>query len=161
MKMRNAICFITLVWSIGMLAGAYAHPGKSNGLGDDFSSQMLAGAIAWLALIFDHPTPVSIFVGISMLIGPFWGLVALKDFGQKNAGLCAICFSGMASSIVAYGTPKIYPAILGGVCAPLALALFLTGFALQQAKEAAQAAAGNETDSQKRIREESERRRAG
>ena len=164
--MRKAVSLITMVWSFAMLYMARGFIPKEVTTFDSFSSEVLTGAFAWFGLIADASKDTiwkesmgqlpAIFVGISMLIGPFWGVIVIKDFGKWITGPIAILFSGFAASSVVCGHFGNIGLVIGGTLAPMAAALFLLGFSLNTAKNAAIKASGGETDDERRWRRERE-----
>lgn len=156
MNARRIVPIVCYIWSFAMIVGASTFKGDLKP--EAFETDLLVGAIAWLGLLVDKGSPFAIFVGVSMLFGPFVGAVVSKDFKNPDAGLLAIIGTGLSASYVVHGSYWHIGAILGGIAAPIAAALFLTGFGMKQAQDAIIKANGGETSDEKRWRMEKERR---
>lgn len=155
MNARKVASIVCYTWSFAMIVGASAF--KGNLKVESFDGSLVVGAFAWLALIGDKGTALAIFVGISMLLGPFIGMVVSKDFKNPDAGWMAIIGTGLSTSYIVHGTYWNIGAILGGIAAPIGAALFLLGFGMQQAQDSVVKANGGLTSDEKRWRLEKER----
>jgi hypothetical protein len=135
--------WISYLWTGGMVLGARLFKGTLENSGVEFSQDLVLGAIGWLGVVA-HTTPISISVGISMLIAPFWATILLHDLRATVAGFTVLVGCGLTTSWVVYGTYWCLGANIGGLLAPVLVALYLFGFLISQAKDALQSLQGKQ-----------------